>query len=73
MSTRENLLFASAHVAFVRDVAPRVHESLDDLDAAYAEIYRDHPFQRAPDFMAALKRLIEQPGFQAILQPPDQD
>jgi RNA polymerase sigma factor (sigma-70 family) len=63
------LLFAGGHLARVRDLAPRIHEQLDDLDAAYSDIHRDHPFQPAPDFIAALKRLIDQPGFQSILRP----
>lgn len=41
------LLFARRHVRRVRDVAPRVHDGLNALDAAYAEIHRAH--QRQPD------------------------
>ena len=63
----ENLLFARAHVARVREVAPFVHERLEDLDATYAEIHRDHPFHRSPDFVAAVRDLINQPAFQSIL------
>jgi RNA polymerase sigma factor (sigma-70 family) len=62
-----NLLFASTHVARVRDVAPRVQQWLEDLDAAYAEIHREHPFHRSPDFAAAVRNLVAQPVFQAIL------
>jgi hypothetical protein len=61
------LVFAATHMTRVRDVAPRVHDALEDLDAAYAEIHRDHPFHRSPDFVAALRNLIDQPAFQAIL------
>jgi RNA polymerase sigma factor (sigma-70 family) len=66
-----NLMFAGTHLARVRDVAPRVNDTLEDLDAAYAEIHRDHPFQRSPDFVAALKALIEQPAFQSIVGRPN--
>ena len=62
-----NLVFAREHVTRVRDVAPRVHARLEDLDAAYAEIHRDHPFQKSPDFVAALRRLVNQPAFQSLL------
>jgi RNA polymerase sigma factor (sigma-70 family) len=62
-----NLVFAREHVMRVRDVAPRVHARLEDLDAAYAEIHRDHPFQKSPDFVAALRRLVNQPAFQSLL------
>lgn len=65
-----NLIFASTHLARVREVAPRVHEGIEALDAAYAEIHRDHPFQRSPDFVSALRTLMNQPAFQSILGRP---
>jgi RNA polymerase sigma factor (sigma-70 family) len=64
------LVFAHEHVTRVREVAPTVSERLDDLDAAYAEIHRDHPFQKSPDFVAALRSLMRQPEFQSILERP---
>jgi RNA polymerase sigma factor (sigma-70 family) len=39
-----NLLFARTHMVRVRDVGPRVHQDIDALDTAYAEIHRAHPF-----------------------------
>ena len=65
-----NLLFAKAHVARMRDVSPQVPEALEDLDVAYAAIHRDHPFHRSPDFVAALRDLIDQPRFRSILGLP---
>jgi RNA polymerase sigma factor (sigma-70 family) len=53
-----NLLFAKSHVTRVREVAPKALDNLQELDAAYAAIHRDHPFQKGPDFMASLRRLI---------------
>jgi hypothetical protein len=50
-------------------VSPHVHETLDALDAAYAEIHRDHPFHPSPDFVAALRDLINQPSFRSLLGP----
>ena len=38
--TADNLLFAKAHVARVRDVSPNAHKAIDALDVAYAEIHR---------------------------------
>jgi RNA polymerase sigma factor (sigma-70 family) len=64
----ENLLFAQPHVARVREVAARVHDEVETLDEAYAAIHRDHPFQSPPDFVAAVRRLIERPDFQSILR-----
>ena len=61
-----NLLFARMHVLRVRDVSPRVHEDINALDMAYAEIHRAHPFQPSPDFIAMLRRLLEQPRFRSI-------
>ena len=63
-----NLMFAQGHVNRVREVAPRVNEGIEGLDAAYAEIHRDHPFHRSPDFVAALRDLMNQPAFQSILE-----
>lgn len=63
----QNLLFVKPHVARVRDVAPRMHEDINALDMAYAEIHRDHPFQPSPDFVAALRDLINQARFRSLL------
>src|SRR6266566_2026358 len=63
-----NLLFAKEHVTRVREVAGKRHEDIDLLDTAYAQIHRDHPFQNAPDFVASLRRLMEQPNFKTILE-----
>ena len=64
-----DLLFVKTHVARVRDVSPKVHSAIDALDVAYAEIHRDHPFQPSPDFVAAIRNLINQPRFRSILGP----
>ena len=62
-----NLRFARERVTHVRDVAARVTAEITGLDAAYAEVYRDHPFQKSPDFVAALRELMNQPGFRSTL------
>jgi len=62
-----NLLFAKAHMTRVREIAPRTHDDIDALDAAYAAIHRDHPFHASPDFLTALRSLLDQPTFQKIL------
>jgi len=61
------LLFASAHVTRVREMAPETHEHIDALDASYAAIHRDHPFHASPDFVAALRTLLGQATFRSIL------
>ncbi|MBI3561837.1 MAG: RNA polymerase sigma factor [Gammaproteobacteria bacterium] len=62
-----NLRFARERVTHVRDVAARVTAEMTGLDAAYAEVYRDHPFQKSPNFVAALRELLNQPEFRSTL------
>lgn len=64
-----NLLFARTHVLSVRDVSPKVHNDLNALDMAYAEIHRAHPFLPPPDFVTVLRGLLQQPRFRSILGP----
>ena len=54
-----NLLFATAHVTRVRELAPRVHEDVSALDAAYAAVHRDHPFHTPPALAGAIRTLLE--------------
>jgi RNA polymerase sigma factor (sigma-70 family) len=63
----QRLLFARAHVTRVREVAPGALEGLEALDAAYGEIHRDHPFHSAPDFLAALRKLLDSPECRSLL------
>ena len=64
----DNLLFARPHVIRVREVAAKVHQDMETLDEAYGEIHREPPFHSPPDFVAAVRRLIERPDFQSILR-----
>lgn len=64
-----NLLFASAYVTRVRDLAPRVHDDVSALDAAYAAVHREHPFHTPPALAGAIRRLLDQPEFGSILDP----
>jgi len=63
-----NLRFARERVTHVRDVAARVSDEITGLNEAYAEVYRDHPFQNSPDFVAALRELMNQPEFRSTLE-----
>ena len=58
-----NLLFARERIQQVREVVRTQSEALTTLDEQYAEIYRQHPFYELPDFVQALSRLLESPGF----------
>jgi len=62
-----NLLFANQRVAAIRDVAPARADALDELDAAYAEIQRAHPFQQGPDHVAAVRLLLDDGTFKGTL------
>ena len=62
-----NLLFARSRVERIRDVAPAVLAQLDELDTAYAAIHREHPFQPSPDFVRAVRVLVQRPDFRAIV------
>ena len=63
-----NLRFARERVTHVRDVAARVSAEITGLDEAYAEVYRDHPFQNSPDFVVALRELMNRPEFRSMLE-----
>ena len=63
-----NLRFARERVTHVRDVAARVSDEITGLDEAYAEIYRDHPFQNPPDFTTRLKELMNRSEFRSTLE-----
>lgn len=61
------LLFARERVLCIREVAEQRSEGLETIDASYAEIHRDHPFQDSPDFFASLRALIESTDFKSAL------
>jgi RNA polymerase sigma factor (sigma-70 family) len=62
------LLFARDRVTRVREVAEKKCDELDALDFAYAEIHRDHPVLDPPDFVAALRSLIDRTEFKRTLE-----
>jgi RNA polymerase sigma factor (sigma-70 family) len=64
----QNLLFARERVTRVRDVAGKTLGSLDAMQSAFGEVHRDHPFHDAPDFVAALRSLIDSAKFKSTLE-----
>src|SRR6201982_1417581 len=44
-----------------REAAPKVHEAINTLDGKCAEVFRGHPFYKAPDLGPMLRRLVERP------------
>ena len=61
------LLFARERVTRIREVAEQRSEEIDALDVAYAELHREHPFQDGPDFLVALRQLMDNPSFRSTL------
>jgi RNA polymerase sigma factor (sigma-70 family) len=57
----ENLLFVRERIGAIREVVPSAHETLNTLDGQCAEIFRGHPFYKAPDLGPMLRRLVESP------------
>jgi RNA polymerase sigma factor (sigma-70 family) len=53
-----NLLFVRERICEVREAAPKVHEAINTLDEQCAAIFRGHPFYKAPDIGAMLRRLV---------------
>ena len=64
----QRLLFARERVTRVREVAEKKCDELEALDAAYGEIHRGHPFLDPPDFVAALRSLIDRAEFKRTLE-----
>ena len=56
-----NLLFSRGRVSEVREIAPKVFETIKTLDDQCAGIYRGHPFYKPPDLRRVLRQLIERP------------
>ena len=57
----DNLLFSSDHISQVREAVPKAYETIRTLDDQYADIYRRHPFYKAPDLGQRLRKLVESP------------
>jgi RNA polymerase sigma factor (sigma-70 family) len=54
----ENLLFVRERICEVQEAAPKVHEAINTLDEKCAEVFRGHPFYKAPDIGPMLQRLV---------------
>src|ERR1700733_1860307 len=59
----ENVLLVRERIGEVREAAPKVHEALSTLDEKCAEIFRGHPFYKAPDLAPMLLRLVARTQF----------
>jgi len=59
----ENLLFVRERIGDVREAAPKIHEAISTLDEKCAQIFRGHPFYKAPDLGPILRRLVASAHF----------
>jgi len=64
----KRLVFVQIHSKRMKELAGPVHDDLGRLDVAYGEIYRNHAFYDAPDFVESLRALISDPQFRTILE-----
>ena len=64
----KQLIFATDRQAHVREVAEERLDTLVQLDADYAAIYRDHPFHQSPDFVGAVRHLLQQRSIRMIVE-----
>lgn len=63
-----NMRFARERMTRIRDVAARASDEITALDEAYAEVYRHHPFQNSPDFVARLREFMNRPEIRSTLE-----
>jgi RNA polymerase sigma factor (sigma-70 family) len=64
----KRLVFVQIHSKRMKELAGPIHDDLGRLDVAYGEIYRNHAFYDAPDFVESLRALISDPQFRTILE-----
>jgi RNA polymerase sigma factor (sigma-70 family) len=57
----ENLIFTRDRICEVREAVPKAYETIKTLDEQCADIYRGHPFYKAPDLGRRLRQLVESP------------
>ncbi len=63
-----HLLFSTKEAQSVKTVARQKTEQLDDFfEARCQELFREHPFQKSPDFVASFRQLVASDQFQDIL------
>ena len=53
-----HLVFAEGHVDRIRSVSPGRSAELDELEASYAELFRDHPFADGIDVRSLVHDLV---------------
>ena len=54
----ENLLFVRERICKVREAAPGTYQKIKTLDDKCAEIHREHPFYKPPNFVKMVRKLV---------------
>lgn len=63
----DNLLFSSKHVYSIEKVALRKVEEVNDFfEDKATKLFREHPFQKTPDFVKSLNEMLESKEFKNI-------
>jgi RNA polymerase sigma factor (sigma-70 family) len=63
----KKLLFNTNYLYSVEKVAEEKAKGLDDLfDTENNKLFREHPFQNSPDFVGALRKILENEKFKSI-------
>jgi RNA polymerase sigma factor (sigma-70 family) len=68
----EHLKFNSAYFDQIHTQAPEKSQQYDDaLEPKYAALYREHPFQRPPDFVGSVQQMVNASDFKALFNLGD--
>jgi RNA polymerase sigma factor (sigma-70 family) len=62
----ENLLFVRERICEVREAARKAYETIKTLDDKCADIYRRHPFYKAPDLAQMVRQLVQSSDLNAF-------
>lgn len=63
----KKLLFNTNYLYSVEKVAEEKAKNLDDLfDSEHNRLFREHPFQNSPDFVGALRKILDNEKFKSI-------
>ena len=63
----QKLLFNTSHIMTVEKATHDKQKRLDELfDAEYVKLFRENPFHKSPDFVAAINKIIDNQEFKDI-------
>lgn len=61
------MVFATGHLKKIRDVAPGRSADLEEIEAEYAALYREHPFATGQDVAAGIRKMLDGGSLGALL------